>query len=299
MNRDTLRHVVRNFLGLIFILSGVLKLMSVQDFELYVYGFGFLSFDYSVLISRILISIEILIGVLLLLGIYLHQVVRISFVILAGFSVFILYLIVAGNREHCHCFGNFIQLSHPVSLLKNGILIGGLLYISQKNKMTVHNQKKILMYSIILSLAFPFVLAFPHTYFHTAKQDTNTGYNKTVLADFLQKNTSFTQGKQLLCFFSPGCKYCKMAAKKISVMEHRSIQDIPVHFIFFGNSKSIEKFYQDTQTPLGNYTTIPTDVFINLTEGKMPVILLLEQGKVYKKYAFDDLDETQILAFFN
>ena len=65
------------------------------------------------------IAAESLIGFAFILN-YRHKLLcRITAVVLAVFSCFLLYLVFVGNEGNCHCFGEVIDMRPEESLSKN------------------------------------------------------------------------------------------------------------------------------------------------------------------------------------
>ena len=116
--------ILKILLGLVFILSGVLKLIDVDKFELYVYSFNFLSLSLSYIAARLLIAFEFLLGVALVVNIFNKYVMRTTLITLVGFTLFLLYLILIGRTDNCHCFGEYVQFNPIESIVKNVIFMG-------------------------------------------------------------------------------------------------------------------------------------------------------------------------------
>ena len=106
-------------LGVLFILSAVLKFISIDAFERYLFSFTLFSFNFCSFAARLVIAAESLIGFAFILN-YRHKLLcRITAVVLAVFSCFLLYLVFVGNEENCHCFGEVIDMRPEESLSKN------------------------------------------------------------------------------------------------------------------------------------------------------------------------------------
>ena len=71
--KTLIQSVIRIILGCTFLLSATLKLISIENFELYVYSFGFFSFVAVSFLTRILIVCEFLIGIGLIFKILLFS----------------------------------------------------------------------------------------------------------------------------------------------------------------------------------------------------------------------------------
>lgn len=100
-------------------MSSVLKLVSVDDFELYVFSFGFASFDLCSLAARAVIAGELILGLGLVSGWWHNFVNSVTAALLVGFSGFLIWRMAAGDGESCHCFGNLVEMNPAQSLVKN------------------------------------------------------------------------------------------------------------------------------------------------------------------------------------
>ena len=293
-----LNFFLRLFLGLFFVLSAVLKIQSIDAFEIYIYSFGFLNLSTAFLMARLVISIEILAGLLILFGVYFKKVVWASILMLIGFTVFISYLYFTENEEHCHCFGDAIELSHLSSILKNLVIIVLLIWAYRRFEFKSKYPKIIALVALIISLVLPFAISPPDnfSYEHYAKK---VSYSETDLKAFLEDNTDFKEGKHVLTFYGTSCRFCKLASKKMTVIADKSKHTDMLSCVFWGDEASIENFYEETYSTHFPYSTLDVGIFLRLTDGHMPLILLLENGQVKANYGYRDLQEDEIIKFMS
>lgn len=120
---DIFRTVVRILLGVMFILSAVLKLITIDTFETYVYSFHILSFTLAEVAARCLIALEFVTGCFLLLKAQYRWAWWVATLMTAGFTLFLVYVVLFRNDANCHCFGDLIPIEPLHSIYKNiGIL---------------------------------------------------------------------------------------------------------------------------------------------------------------------------------
>ena len=119
--------------GGVFIIAAILKLISIDEFEIYIYSFNIFSFLLTTFVSRIIIIGEFILGLFLILKINYKFTWRISLLTLTLFTLFLTYTAIFRQDSNCHCFGELIELSPLESIIKNVILIL-LLLLSQKSK---------------------------------------------------------------------------------------------------------------------------------------------------------------------
>ena len=288
--------IIRILLGLVFVVSAITKLKSIDSFEIYIYSFGVLNLNSSFLFARFIISLELLIGALFFVGIYIRKTILISIVLLSVFTVFIVYLLFNKNSEHCHCFGDVIVLSNISSIIKNTILTFFLIIIYQKYDFKLKYRKLLFIASFIISISIPLIISPPDSMFY--KNDyKNVNYNDAQLKKYIEENKQYTKGKHVLCFFGTGCKFCKLATRKISVIANKSNKDNFINCVFWGSKKSVDIFYKETNSIVFQYSIIPQSIFLKITNGQMPLIILLENGVLKGRYGYRSINENEIISF--
>lgn len=120
------KYVLQCLLGLAFVVSAILKLISVDEFELYVFSLGFGSFDLSTMAVRLLIVGEAILGIGLILDAWHSWICWLTALVLSAFSCFLIWRWSIGDESNCHCFGELMNLNPWQSLIKNAFLGIGL-----------------------------------------------------------------------------------------------------------------------------------------------------------------------------
>jgi len=290
-----LNSITRIIVGIVFFVSAISKLISIDSFEIYIYGFGILKLNVAFFLARFIISLEIFFGVLLIVGIYIKKVILASIMMLSVFCAFILFLFLTENNEHCHCFGE-IEISHELSLLKNILLVALLLmsYHSHNSKFKYH--KYVLIILFICSILLPLIISPPDSLFYNEYSKRVT-YNQFVFDEYLKENIQFGKGNIMLCFFSTGCQFCKLAAKKVSVMAKNVNEANDVSFVFANSHVSVDKFLRESNSTNFHYSFITPKRFLEITNGEMPLIIFLEDGNIKAKYGYRDINEYEFIKF--
>jgi len=288
---------IRLTTGILFIASALLKLFSIDSFEVYIYSFNLLSLSYAFLFARIVIGFELLLGILFLLNIFTKQVAIVTIGMLLSFICFLFYLIFTKNPESCHCFGSYIEISHTNSIIKNILIISLVLVILKYNKpLSFRFNKIVATLCSLISMSIPFLVSPPDT-FNLSVYVNKTTYNKEALQKYLDTKTP-SKGRHVLCFFGTGCRFCKLTSKKITVIAEKAAEKgSSFSIVFWGDEKTIAKFFTETNCRKFPYEIMDGNQFLRITDGQMPVILLLENGVVKKKYGYRDLNEDEILYF--
>lgn len=131
---DITKNIIRVLIGAMFIISAILKLISIDAFEIYVYSFQILSFFMSELAARGLIMLEMLMGTLLILKVDYKWIWRLAMLVTIGFTLFLIYVVIFRDDENCHCFGDIIELKPLLSIFKNIVIVLLLCFIRTPNK---------------------------------------------------------------------------------------------------------------------------------------------------------------------
>ena len=118
-----IRLILRVLVGTLFVLSAVAKLVAIDDFELYIYSYGWFPLGMSYVVARLCIGWELVLGGLLLTGWWKRLTKTAALLTLVLFSLFLCYAALNGRNESCECMGRWVDLSPAESLVKNGVLI--------------------------------------------------------------------------------------------------------------------------------------------------------------------------------
>lgn len=301
--------------GGVFIIAAILKLISIDEFEIYIYSFNIFNFLLTTFVSRIIIIGEFILGLFLILKINYKFTWRISLLTLTLFTLFLTYTAIFRQDTNCHCFGELIELSPLESIIKNVILIL-LLLLSQKSKdkrqkalSEVQSSKFFVLCSSFFVLLV-FIISPPDSIYKmlysTEKEvssiDLYESFDEVTKIDFKEDELIFdsisdfnTKENQLIVIVSSGCKYCKLGMKKLSLMmkkEELSAENIDV--FIWGSPEGIVNFRKETMTEDYNYWHIMPNKAIEITYGRFPIFIWTKEKNIIKIGDFRDLDD----AFF-
>lgn len=289
-------------LGLVFIVSAVLKVLDMDRFEIYVYSYHFFSLNFSFLAARAAIIIELVLGVGLISN-TLHKMYWWgSMAMLFGYTLLLIYALLKGRTDSCHCFGDFLQLDPKQSLLKNGALMLLFLLVYNVKEWKTPFRWLIFCLALMASTITVFAVSPPDNY--TSAYDSEYNLNEELFRDMLNEppldSFELQNGKQVVCFFSTGCEMCQMAAQKLSLMQQfYGFPPENITYVFMGSEESITTFYEKSQSPI--YRNVLCNNVLDLLKvinGQFPTIVFLEDGEVIYEYGFRDMKEAEIKAFF-
>ncbi|MBR5092450.1 MAG: thioredoxin family protein [Bacteroidales bacterium] len=277
--------VLRLLLAAVFMVSAVAKLLAIDDFELYVFSYGFFSLNASYLVARICIAVEFLVGLFLALGWWARWVQLLALAMLLFFSLFLCYAALVGRTDFCQCFGRLADFSPAQSLLKNAVLIVLVLLLSKFSRLsrTSRLSKLSVIFSILFVLASfvaVFCISVPDNWWAGPEE---CRYDKVLLEEALSPDGALAEeglaeGHQLVAFVTPGCPMCRMAREKLSSIASRHHLD------------SAAIHYYEPQE-------LPDALFLQITYGQRPLILLLDNGVPVVTYHYRNINEKEIAGF--
>lgn len=294
--------LLKVLLGLVFIASAILKIVDMDRFEIYIYSYHFFSLNFSFLVARAAIILELVLGIGLVSN-TLHKLYWWgSVAMLLGYTLLLIYALIIGRTDNCHCFGDFLQFDPKQSLIKNGVLMLLFLLIYRVEEWKTPYRWLILCLAIMVSTIGVFVASPPDNYTpaYASEQNLQIGLFNEMLDDAPLDSLHLKEGKQVVCIFSTGCEYCQMSARKLSLMQQ--FYGFPadhITYVFMGSEEGITKFYERSESAHYCDVLYPDVVrLLKSVNGNLPVVVLLEEGAVVHEYGFRNMREEEIRAFF-
>ena len=295
------KSALKVLLGLVFVVSAVLKLFDMDKFEIYIYSYHFFSLNASFMVARLAIIIELVLGI----GLISHCLHKLmwwgSIAMLVGYSLLLIYALYLGRTDSCHCFGDFLQLDPKQSLVKNGVLMLLFLPIYRMESWKTPFRWLILCITVMVSTIAVFVISPPDNLTSNADPEQNLQLElfNEMLDDAPLDALNLREGKQVICFFSTSCEVCQLAAHKLSLMQQ--FYDFPkenITCLFMGNEEGIASFYEQSESAWYR-DVLYSDVarLLKAVNGNFPVIVFLEDGEVVHEYGFRNMNEAEIQAF--
>ena len=298
--------ILRVFVGLVFITSAILKYVSVDTFDLYVYEHNLFSVPLTETLTRLLITIEAVLGFMLVLNLHARLVYYTVLFFLIGFTIYLLMLPVFFDMSaaNCYCFGEAIVLTRTESIVKNVILMFCLLFVSTKFYKSRKWETPLTAALFVAIFTAAMVVKAPgylYTAVHREKIQIDVSMFEIALLNS-GKQKEFTDGKQIICMYSESCRFCKRAALKLHLLlKNNNLPVDNVKAIFWsGTSDSdIHEFFFEQNILIPEYTTFRADTFLFITNGRMPVILFSDNGTIVHKANYITLNEKKIVDFFS
>ena len=309
MKIDSLKEIVRYGIGSMFIIAAILKLISIDEFELYIYSFDILDFLLTTLFSRLLIAGELVLGLLLVFKMCYKFTWRATLSVQIVFTLFLAYVLAFRNDSNCHCFGELVELSPLESIIKNVVVIGGLFFIkTQRHRDTETQSKFVKKILLVAAVIIPFVVTPMDSVYkmiYSSEKEISTvdfyeTLDKVVKMDFVDNDIVFDStaqikmdGKQMVVIVSSGCKYCRLGVKKLSMMMRKNdIKSDNVKIFIWGSREGILNFKDETLTDDFSYWHIMPHEAVDITLGRFPTFIILEEKEIVNISDFRDIDES-------
>lgn len=123
--------LIRIVIGFTFIISGLLKLFSLNYFTEIVYSMHVLPIFFVPYFAILLPIIEYVLGAFLIFGLSVKLTAKCIILLLISFTIVISINLIKGNLIDCGCFGNILQEKIGWSLLlREVIILFGTLFIA-------------------------------------------------------------------------------------------------------------------------------------------------------------------------
>ncbi len=295
------KFILRILIGAFFITTAILKLLSLDSFEIYIYSFNIFSFNLCAIIARLVIAAELLVGAFLIAKILYKPTWWLTLLMLVGFTFFLVYVAIFRQDSNCHCMGDLVELNPAYSIIKNLITIVLLFFIRKEEDYQFKGKKVVGIVLAVLALGVPFIL-FPTdaTYNLFKKSDNNVNEKsfEQFMQDSVAQSLNIQEGNYVLGYLASGCKYCKLSAKKINTMvENNQLDTNKVVFIIWGGDESIQKFKEETDATHFRYAKISPIEAIQLVSGQFPTYVLVKDGKPVEAMDIRGLNDNKIRSF--
>ena len=292
-----LNDAIRIMIGGMFIIAAILKLISIDEFEIYIYSFNVFSFLVTTFVSRLLIAGEFILGLFLILKINYKFTWRATLIMLMLFTLFLIYVAIFRNDDNCHCFGELVELSPIESIVKNVVMMALLLFVSRRVTESQSRRVRCSLLIVTCTLIIVFIVSPPDVIYNkiysSEKEISSRALQKSfddiVKINFENDSISFDstsvfktdEGSQMIAIVSSGCKYCKLGVKKLAMMLDNKETDISdVDIFIWGSPNGIINFRRETLTEDYAYWHIMPNEAIDITYGRFPIFILMEGDEI-------------------
>ncbi len=295
---------IRILLALFFLISGYFKVVDVDQFELFVYSFGWLPFWTITILSRFYIGFELVTGVILLLGIWLRSWMPVVIFTLLGSMVLLLVGYSMGANEYCQCYGPITPLTPPLIALKLGSFLILALLASRKDWLPFRGKNIVTIILMLAGLSLPFILSPPDFLAFTptppgavSLEDIEVSEEGQSVIDSMR--AVIEKEKVVFCFYSTRCKFCQRSARKLTTMAKRLNFEEHIAFLMAGKDPEISLFYERSQCADFPFGKMKGKDLLTIARGSIPKIYLFENEQLVQSLDYRTLNEADIKAFLN
>ncbi len=129
---------LRLMMGVIFIASGMSKIISPGDFGKIIYSYNLVSKEWVVMLSLIIPYTELSLGLMLILNLHVRLAGAVLIFMLVLFTGVSAYQYALGKVNDCGCFGKLFKRRNDWKLILENtamlIILGGMLFLAKKER---------------------------------------------------------------------------------------------------------------------------------------------------------------------
>ncbi|MBO4488975.1 MAG: DoxX family protein [Bacteroidales bacterium] len=296
-----LKMVLRILLGAFFIATAIMKLLSLDHFELYIFSFQIFNFVLSAIIARLVIAAEMILGFFLIFKILYKPTWWATMLMMGGFTLLLVYVAIFRNDSSCHCMGDLVELNPAWSIVKNLVTIVLLLLIRRETPARFRGWKLVGILGVCAAFVATFVCFPLDGIYNLFKKDKNP-YNEEAFHAFMQDSLMRAQeldtGNYIIGVVASGCKYCKISAEKLQAISERNrLDDSRILLTIWGKEESLAEFEEITGDSEFRYVTISPIQAVQLVNGRFPTYLFVHNGQVVQTADLRQLTERGVVDF--
>lgn len=275
--KEILRKSVLIAIGILYLFSGAIKSIDSMGFAGLIISYGM---NWAQYFAPLIIGFEILLGLLLILDIWPRITAFVVLIVTILFTVAYTYAFIFKGVKDCGCMGSLITIHPVISFSRNILIIAGCFWVwmftSVENKYTPAWKKWVV--SILVCISFTIAgITFGAPFIDKNKVKVGEQVSNTFLEPY---NNLISKDTAVVFLLSPDCGHCWNAIENV-----KSIKNIPEFNNLIGiapNNSDLSSFMNELEVnfPVFNY---PTDELVEIIKD-FPVLLILENGKVIRKY---------------
>lgn len=283
-----LSKVLQILLAVTFIFSAYTKAVGPGFFEITLMDQGLApNRVFAGHMARFFIGLEFALGLLMLLPFYVKQLMQITFLMLGGFTVHLIYLWAIGDTENCGCFGEMISMTPEQSILKNLVMLA-VAFVVYKTAQT-RNISKIIPLGFTGATILSMWLFLPMPNHEDFPFENFTHFEPKGRVDL-------SSGEKLIAIFNLDCEHCQEAATKLGELQ-REYKDLPeLYVLFYQEGATTVKDFESITRSSFPYAFIDVNTFFDLIGDSPPRLYYLNNGVVTEIWD-TDLTQSMIKTF--
>jgi hypothetical protein len=226
---------------------------------------------------------------------------------LMSFNIYlVVQLITFGNKGNCGCFGDLLYITPWQGILKNIAMMAVGIFIYKYHKGLDSFPFRIASISLsVVAMALPFVLN-PVNFSTAEEHYSNDRVNYKLDLDLLYHDArnappkaELRKGKWVIAFLSLTCPHCRIAAKKLHVIQMKDTA-LKIHLILNGDKAELTPFFEDTRANNISWSMfLGAQNFIKLAGVSLPQILWVDNSVVVKKSRYFFLEQSELEQWQN
>jgi hypothetical protein len=297
---------ISSILGVLFILSGTLKMMPLEYLENELL-YRNLGTEITVLFeSRFIIATEFILGAFLISRIALKPTAWWALFMLVVYTIYLsIVLLLEGNEGNCGCFGPMLVLTPLEGILKNiGMIALSYLLLKKTPLQFVKYAKPIGIALVVIGLVLPYVLYpvdLPKPIVDLRSENIRPEIDLLYAPEFASApSTDLLKGKHLICFASLKCSRCKMVTAKLELLKKNN-PEWPIYLIVNGNQESeLPKFAEETKLQTLPYSFFNKGAVLQQIAGtSYPQMWIVEDGILVANLDYYNLNQEELSLQFN
>lgn len=292
--------VLKMMLGVLFLVSAIAKFLGMDQFEVYVYSFGFFPLSTCFLLARLIVGCEMLLGIGLLANLCSRLVNTATIIALTLFTLFLGYVVLIGRTDSCQCFGQLVNIDPVQSIIKNAILLTLMLPVLKVQSWPWQPRWWMWVLVCAAPFAYIFIRSAPDNWLYPSEEEiyNHEKLDSALMPEGFMGEMRLNEGRKIVAFLTPGCQFCKLADKKISTMCQRDDFDAEavVYLTPAGDSVFDAMDTVHFSRPSHN---ISTSDYLGITYGQRPMVFLLDNGKVSATCHYRNIFESDFVKFLN
>lgn len=214
--RQRIEYILRFTVGLVFMLSGLLKAIDTKTFADLMSEYGAVWFGYG---APLVIGIEILLGVLLIFNIRPRRMAAAATIFIAVVSAIYLYGVLGRGITNCGCFGPLTLLnSKPwLTFTRNAILVAlllpSMLRPQKGEQLTIPNVVCMAFVTVILMYICGWSMHGAQCVQKKSKRFERVPLAEHKLGEYI---TTSPDSTYFVFAFSYGCPYCQNSVANVN-----------------------------------------------------------------------------------
>lgn len=205
MNKASISRILSIIVGIVFLSSGLIKVLDVSAFQSLIVQYGLQFFQY---LAPLIILLEILLGIALVLGLFQRTTAIVSICVLLVFTGAYSYGYFVNSVEDCGCFGSLIKSTPAMTYIRNVVLMAMLIVIAHLDE-TIFNNVPQWKVVVLLGVMLPSVFAAGLTFRIERHHNRSHSFEgKNIAETPLIKYTKADGKRKLVLFMSYQCQHC-------------------------------------------------------------------------------------------